>query len=54
MTSERPWRSPMSDEEAMARLRREAGTRFDPAVVDAFDECLNTALARSTAPAEAP
>jgi diguanylate cyclase (GGDEF)-like protein len=56
MTSDRPWRVPMGREEALARLRREAGSRFDPAVVETFEACqlaLNTEPPRSTAPAEA-
>jgi two-component system cell cycle response regulator len=57
MTSDRPWRAPMSEQDAMARLRREAGNRFDPAVVEAFEACqldLSSELGRSTARAEAP
>jgi two-component system, cell cycle response regulator len=37
MTTDRPYREGMSAEEALAELRRCAGTQFDPAVVDEFD-----------------
>jgi two-component system, cell cycle response regulator len=37
MTTDRPYRSAMTPDEAMAELRRCAGTQFDPAVVDAFE-----------------
>lgn len=36
MTSDRPYRKAMSEEEAAAELCENAGTQFDPAVVDAF------------------
>jgi diguanylate cyclase (GGDEF)-like protein len=36
MTSDRPYRSGMSEELALEELRRCAGTQFDPVVVDAF------------------
>jgi HD-GYP domain-containing protein (c-di-GMP phosphodiesterase class II) len=36
MTSTRPYRRALSVEEALAELRRCAGTQFDPAVVAAF------------------
>jgi diguanylate cyclase (GGDEF)-like protein len=36
MTSERPYRRPMEAPDALAELRRSAGSQFDPAVVDAF------------------
>ncbi|MDR7499589.1 MAG: HD domain-containing phosphohydrolase [Armatimonadota bacterium] len=36
LTSERPYRPPLTEEEALAHLRRMAGTQFDPAVVEAF------------------
>jgi two-component system, cell cycle response regulator len=36
MTSERPYRQPVAEEEAIAELRRCAGTQFDPMVVEAF------------------
>ena len=36
MTTERPYRSALSVEEAMRELRDGAGAQFDPAVVDVF------------------
>ena len=36
MTSERPYREAMSEADALAELRRCAGTQFDPMVVEAF------------------
>jgi diguanylate cyclase (GGDEF)-like protein/PAS domain S-box-containing protein len=36
MTSERAYRSRMSSEEALAELRRCAGSQFDPVIVEAF------------------
>jgi len=36
MTTDRPYRKAMSEVEALAELRRCAGTHFDPAVVDAL------------------
>jgi two-component system cell cycle response regulator len=36
MTSERPYAQAVSEEDALAELRRHAGTQFAPAVVDAF------------------
>ncbi len=36
MTANRPYRKALSEERAVAELRRCAGTQFDPAVVDAF------------------
>jgi diguanylate cyclase (GGDEF)-like protein len=53
MTAERSWRAPMSVEEAVDRLRSEAGTRFDPAVVEAFAALLSSEPGRSTTHAEA-
>jgi len=38
MTSDRPYRSAMSEAEAHAELRRHTGTQFDPLVVDALLE----------------
>ena len=36
MTSDRPYRERLSEEAARAELRDNAGTQFDPAVVEAF------------------
>ncbi len=36
MTSPRPFRSPLSDKEALDELKREAGSQFDPILVEAF------------------
>jgi diguanylate cyclase (GGDEF)-like protein len=36
MTTERPYRQPVGEEEAVAELRSCAGTQFDPMVVEAF------------------
>ena len=36
MTTNRPYRKRLSDEEAFSRLENSAGTQFDPKVVDAF------------------
>ena len=36
MITARPYREPMEHEEAVAELRRAAGTQFDPAVVGAL------------------
>jgi len=40
MTSPRPYRSLMSDKEAIAELNRAAGTQFDPLLVEKFIELL--------------
>jgi HD-GYP domain-containing protein (c-di-GMP phosphodiesterase class II) len=38
MTSDRPYRRAMSDEEALEVIDLDKGTRFDPEVVDTFVE----------------
>ncbi|MBI4364597.1 MAG: HD-GYP domain-containing protein [Candidatus Latescibacteria bacterium] len=38
MTSSRPYREPIPEEEALSELRRAAGTQFDPRVVAAFEQ----------------
>jgi len=40
MTSNRPYRRPLSIQSALAELRDKAGTQFDPLVVSALEECL--------------
>jgi two-component system cell cycle response regulator len=37
MTTDRPYRKARSEQEALAEMRRCAGTRFDPAVVEALE-----------------
>ncbi len=49
MTSERPYRRPMSSAEALAELEKEAGAQFDPHVVAALRDVLDAD--RSLAPA---
>jgi len=41
MTSERPYRSAMSKQKAIAELKRCSGTQFDPAIVNAFLKTIN-------------
>jgi two-component system, cell cycle response regulator len=40
ITTTRPYREAMSDDDALTELRRCAGTQFDPRVVDAFEHAL--------------
>jgi HD-GYP domain-containing protein (c-di-GMP phosphodiesterase class II) len=40
MTTEMPYRDAMSQEDAVVSLKAEAGTQFDPEIVDAFAESL--------------
>ncbi|MCK9522924.1 MAG: GAF domain-containing protein [Proteobacteria bacterium] len=40
MTSTRPYREPLSQDEAIAEIRAGAGTQFDPEVVAAFEACM--------------
>jgi len=53
MTVPRPYRKAVSREEALAELRRCAGTQFDSAVVEAFAFVLRAEPARSEAPTPA-
>jgi HD-GYP domain-containing protein (c-di-GMP phosphodiesterase class II) len=45
MTSDRPYKAAMTDAEAIAELRRCAGSQFDPAVVEAFCRAMDRAAA---------
>ena len=52
MTSDRPYRKAMQLSQAIAELRRCAGTQFDPGVVDAFITVLETRYHPAAAGAE--
>ena len=41
MTTDRPYRSALSNEEAVRRLNAESGTQFDPDIVSAFVELMS-------------
>ncbi|MBI9010775.1 MAG: transporter substrate-binding domain-containing protein [Clostridiales bacterium] len=41
MTNDRPYRSAMSDQDAIEELKRCSGTQFDPTIVDAFIKMLS-------------
>ena len=45
MTSDRPYRPAIVSGDAVAELRRNAGTQFDPAVVDAFAKVVTSGAA---------
>jgi diguanylate cyclase (GGDEF)-like protein len=47
MTSERVYRKPLSEHDAVSELERCAGSQFDPAVVDAFSEELGAVPLRA-------
>jgi diguanylate cyclase (GGDEF)-like protein len=51
MLSARPYKTAMTVEQALAELRRCAGSQFDPGLVDVFCAIVDT---RSQAPAQAP
>ena len=42
MTARDSYRNPVSSEEALAELRRVAGTQLDPLVVEVFVEMIET------------
>jgi HD-GYP domain-containing protein (c-di-GMP phosphodiesterase class II) len=42
MTSDRPYQRAMPATDALAELRRHAGTQFDPAVIEAFAASMST------------
>ena len=51
MTAGRPYREPYSEGEAVAEIRRCAGTQFDPRVVEEFVRVLGTDADSDGAPA---
>jgi diguanylate cyclase (GGDEF)-like protein len=54
MTMARPYRLALEQEVAMSELRARAGTQFDPAVVEALLELLDSAASGRRAPAALP
>ncbi len=53
MTSDRPYRKALPDEVALQELRTNAGSQFDPAVVDAFCHLMTTELSAMPVDADA-
>jgi diguanylate cyclase (GGDEF)-like protein/PAS domain S-box-containing protein/putative nucleotidyltransferase with HDIG domain len=54
MTTRRPYREPMSREEALGELRRCCGTQFDPILVGVFGEALRGAVWRGPVKKKSP
>jgi HD-GYP domain-containing protein (c-di-GMP phosphodiesterase class II) len=54
MVSDRAYRSALTHEQALERLREEAGDRFDPDVVGAFAAVIRSARTPDTDPAPVP
>jgi HD-GYP domain-containing protein (c-di-GMP phosphodiesterase class II) len=50
MISNRPYSKPKTTDQALAELRRCAGTQFDPAVVDVFANVVADRAQAPTAP----
>ncbi|MFC2045664.1 HD domain-containing phosphohydrolase [Chloroflexota bacterium] len=46
MTSDRPYRAAMSDEDSIAEMKRCTGTQFDPVIVDAFLQIISRTRAQ--------
>jgi HD-GYP domain-containing protein (c-di-GMP phosphodiesterase class II) len=44
MTSIRPYREAMTDEDALREIKSLSGTLYDPIVVQALEECLREGL----------
>lgn len=45
MTNDRPYRAAMSHEEAVTELRKNAGTQFDPGVIESFERVIGRGAA---------
>ena len=50
MTDNRPYRKPLSHEEAIAELNRNRGKHFDPSIVDTFHAVLETKVGHNLVP----
>ena len=53
MTTDRPYSAAMSDEAALAELRSNAGSQFDPAVVAAVERVIESGVATFRSPVDA-
>ncbi len=54
MTSKRAYNDPLGTDEAMGRLRKGAGTHFDPQVVEAFEESMKSERVTIMSDSKAP